>query len=489
MFIGNVSAWPFLVSRNLVIDYTPVVAPPFLIKNKHLSVLIDATQTSLCDEKVAYYREVSFSSKDKLSIVFSVKTGTQRDIGTEKEGVLKDNFDREILMIWGIVLDSIPSELSISLSDFTSIHSSLIHDYRSFWTSKTSFDVIPSSSILLQVPEKNVECIQLRAIESLELNYSIRSKSSVGAILDWHECAKIRAKSPIESITFTLEDDIILIGAKFSLELLKANINYTRKKPKQIFFPRKSNVEKVTTLMASSSLIAIGLYNEYSANPIFRITKVSDLGKRAWDDFQRASKINSAIRTIAFGGKNLIASGYDNGNIDVWDTALTGKLFSFQAGSNPIRVLSFSPNCQLLASGDIDGNINVWDINLGINISQSIHFNHSINLLDFSDNQSNILAITVDTEIILLRIEDSQEIFSFNPHKGKVNAALFVPNSNLIASCGDDSFIYFWNMSSKEVLFQLDMKNKLISSIAFNKNGSRLAAVSEDWIYVLKKKD
>ena len=54
------------------------------------------------------------------------------------------------------------------------------------------------------------------------------------------------------------------------------------------------------------------------------------------------------------GGK-LVASGDDNGSVQIWDASAGGRLFAHQHHSQAIYALEWSPDGQLLASTGEDG--------------------------------------------------------------------------------------------------------------------------------------
>ena len=142
----STQAWPFLVSRNLYLDYRTIVAPDFICREKIQNLLARVAEGNLTDPGSAISRTVHGSKADDFTIIFRVVRATKKEISiADGDEVLKDQFGREIDLIEGIVLRGV-SGVSIPQNVLDQAHLQLTESYRQFWDSLEPPSVIPSSS-------------------------------------------------------------------------------------------------------------------------------------------------------------------------------------------------------------------------------------------------------------------------------------------------------------------------------------------------------
>ena len=58
----------------------------------------------------------------------------------------------------------------------------------------------------------------------------------------------------------------------------------------------------------------------------------------------------------------MLAVGYRDGTIKLWDLRASKELVTFEAHARPTRCLAFSPDSKTLASGESGGTIKLWAI-------------------------------------------------------------------------------------------------------------------------------
>jgi WD40 repeat protein len=119
-----------------------------------------------------------------------------------------------------------------------------------------------------------------------------------------------------------------------------------------------------------------------------------------------ASKRNPAIWGLASSG-TLLASGNDQGDIQIWDAAARSVLRHFAGYSGSIFAITLSPDGTLLAAGGIAGSIRLWSLRTGK----------------------------------LLRILPA--------HNGWVNGLAFSPDGRWLLSAGSDGTAHIWGVPAQ----------------------------------------
>lgn len=147
--------------------------------------------------------------------------------------------------------------------------------------------------------------------------------------------------------------------------------------------------------------------------------------------------------TIAFSldGKWL-ASGSNDGNLQLWDTLTYMRLKELQGHRGPVTAIDFSTSGKVLASGSEDNTIRVWD--------------------------------TASGELLL----------TLEGHISSINTIAFSPTDQLLASGSDDETIRVWNATSGELLFTIVDNSGPVEKIAFSPSGQVL--VSGSWDYSVR---
>jgi WD40 repeat protein len=134
----------------------------------------------------------------------------------------------------------------------------------------------------------------------------------------------------------------------------------------------------------------------------------------------------------------LLAMGYDDGRVGIWDARTWSKLTVLRGHSQPVLALAFSPDGQLLATASADTTVRLWPT-------------------DFSSEPA---ILTGDA--------------------GGVYALAFAPDGNTLAVGTVDGVLKFWNVRARREVATLKAHGSIVSSIAFSPNGRMLATIGVD---------
>ncbi|MEO0374475.1 MAG: NB-ARC domain-containing protein, partial [Cyanobacteria bacterium P01_A01_bin.17] len=151
------------------------------------------------------------------------------------------------------------------------------------------------------------------------------------------------------------------------------------------------------------------------------------------------TRIFSGVHAVTFSPDGeLLATGDNNGDIQIWDANNKQYVATFSAGIDSIWSAAFSPNGRFLASGSEDSNIRLWNL-------QKHQCHHT-----------------------------------FLGHTARVWSVAFSPDGRFLASGGEDSDIRLWDLQNYQCIHVFSGHTRGIRSVAFSPDGHFLASGSED---------
>jgi hypothetical protein len=121
----NVSAWPFLVSRNRSLDYRTIVAPDFIVDANIAASLAKLVggQPSVNPK----YHDISDTKVGNITLLYRVVNAA------EGKKVFEDGFGRPILWIEGIVLKGVRKDVAKPDEVLQEAHNRVKSPFLEFW--------------------------------------------------------------------------------------------------------------------------------------------------------------------------------------------------------------------------------------------------------------------------------------------------------------------------------------------------------------------
>jgi len=98
-------AWPFVVTRNRVLDWRPIIAPGFMVEQGGYYLLTHESATEEDQPSTApRERVISTERFGDLTLVYTTAPATRRLLGEDSDQVLTDRGSRRISITAGLVL-------------------------------------------------------------------------------------------------------------------------------------------------------------------------------------------------------------------------------------------------------------------------------------------------------------------------------------------------------------------------------------------------
>ncbi len=198
-----------------------------------------------------------------------------------------------------------------------------------------------------------------------------------------------------------------------------------------------------------------------------------------------------SIGSVAFSadGKRLATGGAPGPK--VWDLATGAEAFPLirQKGllNEQVSCIAFSPDGKQLAAATgtdnvAPGRVKVWDAQTGKELRTLTGHGGSISCLAYSRDSRLLATAGADRTVRIWDAQTGRELRTLKGHTGEVNSVAFNHDGALLASAGDDKTVKIWDAHRDQEA--LTLGGLVTGGVAFSPDGKRLAATSQDPIFV-----
>lgn len=190
-------------------------------------------------------------------------------------------------------------------------------------------------------------------------------------------------------------------------------------------------------------------------------------------------KFGSVSCSFSRDGK-LMAGGYDNGMVLLWD--VEGRVVLKEMGQQDDYVLStaFSPDGYYVAAGSRDATINLYNVNTGLVDKRFTGHQDAVTCLVFSPDGNFLYSAGADHIISIWDVAKNMKISELRGHTAEVSGLDISPDASTLVSSSYDGSIKIWDLNLNSVKYELNLRGGKVRAVAFSPDGTTVAAASDD---------
>ena len=174
-----------------------------------------------------------------------------------------------------------------------------------------------------------------------------------------------------------------------------------------------------------------------------------------------------------------IASGGEDGTVQVWD-ASTGGVLTYRDQGILLYAVAWSPDGRRIASGGGDGTVQVWDASTGANVFTYRDHSGIVFAVAWSPDGRRIASGSDDYTVRVWHAATGGNVLTYKGHSDVVEAVAWSPDGRRIASGGGDATVQVWDATSGGNIFTYKGHAGVVFAVAWSPDGKRIASGSND---------
>jgi WD40 repeat protein len=189
---------------------------------------------------------------------------------------------------------------------------------------------------------------------------------------------------------------------------------------------------------------------------------------------------------------HLIASGGDDGTVQIWDAMTGRKISTYRGHSGGVSALAWSPDGKWIASASLDCTVQVWE---ATNLRKISYTKHSdkvtalawspTRLTSSAGNSYLIASASADSTVQIWDAATGQRKFIYRNHVHPLHAVAWSPDGQYIASAGEDRAIQVWQVPTKDIFTRKALlithhSSNTILTVAWSPDGKYVASGGVD---------
>ena len=191
---------------------------------------------------------------------------------------------------------------------------------------------------------------------------------------------------------------------------------------------------------------------------------------------------SSEVSGMAFSadGKRL-AAGREDGTSGILDLATGQELQTLSGHAGNVYPLVFSPDGTRLATSSVDYTVKVWDLAKdGGKLLFSQYTPEWSFAIAFSPDGARLAMGSNDGTARVRDDATGQELLTLRGHAGEIWGVAFSPDGTLLATASNDRTAKVWDAATGQELLTLSGHSGEVNGVAYSPDGSRLATAGQD---------
>jgi WD40 repeat protein len=176
---------------------------------------------------------------------------------------------------------------------------------------------------------------------------------------------------------------------------------------------------------------------------------------------------------------NTIATGLENGAINVYSTSTWEHICKLGSHECDVRSMAYSPDSNHIASGGEDRTIRLWDVLAGVCIHVMKGHNDEVNSVAYSPQGDHVASVSKDKTVRVWDVNTGECRHIWIGHTCSVNGVVFSPKGTQIASSSYDKTVRLWDIET-ETCHVLRGHDRGVMSMTYSPDGGQVASASED---------
>jgi WD40 repeat protein len=185
----------------------------------------------------------------------------------------------------------------------------------------------------------------------------------------------------------------------------------------------------------------------------------------------------SWVTVVAFSPSGqLIATGHDDGQVRLWDTASRRLLRELPGHTHPVSALAFRSDGKALATAGEDRIIHLWEIDNGKLLGTLRGHTDRIPALAWSPSGDRLVSAGWDTTARVWDVRSGEPVILLNSHADQVNLLAFSPDGKQLACADSANRIHVWQTATWKTQQVLNEGGEETRCLVFRPDGKLLAS-------------
>jgi len=196
---------------------------------------------------------------------------------------------------------------------------------------------------------------------------------------------------------------------------------------------------------------------------------------------------SASDRHAAVHYRSHIASGSDDGTVQIWDAMTGRKISTYRDHSGGVSTIAWSPDGNWIASASTDGMVRVWAADSMRKVCTYTRHADKVTALAWSPDGRWIASAGTDSTVQVWDATTGHRRFIYRDHAHPVHSVAWSSDGRYIASAGEDMVVQVWKVPAKDIpagktLLTSHSSSNTILTVAWSPDGKYIASGGADQV-------